>query len=275
MKISIVIPASNEASVIGRCLGALAASAPVAEKVQVIVVANGCCDATVARAQAQRGAIETRGWSFCVIDRPVAGKIGALNAGDAAATFAARLYLDADVTPAPDLLPGLMRVLDRPEPVYASGRLRITAGASPASRAYARIWARVPFMARGVPGCGLFAVNAAGRARWGAFPEVIADDMFVRLLFAPSERVMVDARYDWPVSEGFGALVRVRRRQDRGVAEIAERFPELLANEDKARMRGGDLLGLARRAPLGLVVYAAVALRVRLSAAPTEWSRGR
>jgi len=275
VKISIIIPASNEAAVIGRCLGALAASGPVPGQAEVIVVANGCRDRTVALARAQRGAIAARGWGFRVIERQAAGKIGALNAGDAAATGAARLYLDADVTPAPDLLPALVRALDRPGPVYASGRLRITAGTSRASRAYARIWAAVPFMARGVPGCGLFAVNAAGRARWGSFPEVIADDLFVRLLFAPCERVKVAASYDWPVAEGFAALVRVRRRQDTGVAEIATRFPDLLANEEKAPMRRLDLLRLALRAPLGLAVYAAVALRVRLSAPATEWSRGR
>ena len=30
----------------------------------------------------------------------------------------------------------------------------------------AAIWVRLPFMTDGVPGAGLFAVNASGRARW-------------------------------------------------------------------------------------------------------------
>ncbi len=53
------------------------------------------------------------------------------------------------------------------------GQVAITAEGA-VSRAYARLWARVPFMARGVPGCGLFALNAAGRARWGDWPAIIS-----------------------------------------------------------------------------------------------------
>jgi glycosyltransferase involved in cell wall biosynthesis len=279
--LTVVIPAHQEERLIGRCLDALAASGPVAAPVQVIVAANGCTDGTVAAARARAPVFAARDWTLVVLDLPDGGKPGALNAADAAALHAARLYLDADVTVDPRLLALVAGALDRDGPVYASGRVRITA--SPrgepggwVSRAYARMWARVPFMAQGVPGCGLFAVNAAGRARWGAFPAIIADDAFVRLHFAPAERVMVDAAYDWPVAPGFRALLRVRRRQNRGVAEIAERFPALLANEDKARPAPASVLRMALADPVGFAVYGAVSVIVALAPArDTAWSRGR
>uniref|UniRef100_A0AAN0MD34 Uncharacterized protein n=1 Tax=Yoonia rhodophyticola TaxID=3137370 RepID=A0AAN0MD34_9RHOB len=44
--------------------------------------------------------------------------------------------------------------------------------------------------------------------------------------FTPAERVEVPATYIWPMVEGFGNLVRVRRRQDIGVAEIAQKYPD-------------------------------------------------
>jgi glycosyltransferase involved in cell wall biosynthesis len=278
--VTVIVPAHQEERLIGACLDALVASGPV-EGVEVIVAANGCRDGTVAEARARAAGFAAREWGFSVLDLPAGGKPGALNAADAVAAHGARVYLDADVTVSPDLLPQIAAALDRAGPVYASGRVNITAAPQGqrggwVSRAYARMWARVPFMAKGVPGCGLYAVNAAGRARWGEFPGIIADDAFVRLNFAPGERVMVPARYDWPVAPGFAALLRVRRRQNRGVAEIAERFPALMANEDKGVAGMGAVLRMALADPVGFAVYGAVSVMVVLfPARDVAWSRGR
>jgi glycosyltransferase involved in cell wall biosynthesis len=272
--LSIIIPAANEAALIGGCLGALAASDPVPCRVEVIVVANGCRDDTVTQAEQSAGALRVRGWAVRVLDLPQGGKIGALNAGDLAAQGTLRAYLDADVTVSPGLLPALVTALDRAAPTYASGQVRIT-GRTFVARAYARLWTRVPFMAQGVPGCGLFAVNAAGRARWADFPAIISDDTFVRLQFAPGERVSAPAPYDWPIAESFGALVRVRRRQDRGVAEIAARFPDLPARDGTPRLGLSGAARLAVADPVGFAVYAAVALATRLSRGEQGWERSR
>ncbi|MBW7921140.1 MAG: glycosyltransferase family 2 protein [Rubellimicrobium sp.] len=272
--LAVIIPAANEAARIGACLAALAASDDPGLPVAVIVVANGCRDATAQVARDAGAAIAARGWAMQVLELAEGGKTRALNAGDAATGAGLRLYLDADVTPGPGLLAALARALAGEAAAYASGRVRIT-GRGAVARAYARVWARVPFMARGVPGCGAFAVNRAGRARWGAWPDIISDDTFARLQFRPGERHLVAAAYDWPVAEGFGALVRVRRRQDRGVAEIAARFPDLLRNDDKAPPGAAGLLRLLVRDPAGLAVYAGVALAVRLKRGDAGWSRGR
>jgi glycosyltransferase involved in cell wall biosynthesis len=280
MSLTIIIPAHQEERLIGPCLDALVVSDPVSG-IEVIVAANGCRDGTVAAAQARANTFAARGWDFRVLDLPEGSKPGALNAADAVARHGARMYLDADVTVSPGLVPLIVRALDRAGPVYASGRVNITGAAKGhkggwVSRAYARMWARVPFMAQGVPGCGLFAVNAAGRARWGAFPAIIADDAFVRLNFAPSERVMVEAVYDWPVAPGFRALLRVRRRQNRGVAEIAERYPALMANEDKGSAGARRVVRMALADPVGFAVYGAVSAIVALfPARDAAWSRGR
>lgn len=272
LMISVIIPASNEAALIGGCLAALVASDAVSA--QVIVVANGCRDETVAVAEGERGTVEGRGWTLTVLDLADGGKLAALNAGDAVAKGDLRAYLDADVIVSPGLMSALVAVLNREDAAYASGRLRITAK-SPASRAYARIWSRVPFMSKGVPGCGLYAVNAAGRARWGGFPAIISDDTFVRLQFAPQERHTAPAPYDWPIAEGFGALARVRRRQDRGVAEIARLYPALLGNDDKLPIGALGKLRLFLTDPIGFAVYSAVALRARFGRGSTDWTRSR
>ncbi len=276
---AVIIPASNEAAYIGACLDALLASDAAAGPVAIVVAANGCADDTAGIARARGAAAAARGWTLDVLEISEGGKANALNRADAAAGWdapRARVYLDADIVMSAALLGQLRAVLGRPGPVYASGALTVAPARSRATRAYARIWSRLPFMTHGVPGAGLFAVNAAGRARWGAFPDIISDDTYVRLLFSPGERAGVPAPYLWPMAEGLRRLVRVRRRQDAGVAEVARLYPGLMANEAKPPLGAGRLLGLASRDPAGLAVYAGVALAVRLTRrAGQDWSRGR
>jgi glycosyltransferase involved in cell wall biosynthesis len=283
--LSVIIPASNEADEIGDCLAALLASnpkpgygsgsIPVPMPIDVVVVANGCTDKTAETARAYVPKFKAMGWDFQVIELAEGGKMGALNAGDAAAKHRARAYLDADVRLEPTLLDQLARVLQSDKPVYASGQCRIVPPESFATRAYARIYARVPFMTHGVPGCGLFGVSAAGRRRWGTFPDIISDDTYVRLSFAPSERLMLRGAYSWPLVEGFSNLVRVRKRQNTGVQQIEETYPELLRNNDKPSLGGGDILRMAVSDPVGFLVYTSVAFLTRFGRDTRNWSRGR
>ncbi len=276
--LSVIIPANNEEAYLGACLTALLAQEDPEGRLagtEIVVVANACTDRTVAIARGFAAEAAARGWALTVLDLAEGGKRGALDAGDAAAKHPMRAYVDADIVMGPALLAGIAAALDRPEAAYASGRLEVAPARSWVTRAYARAWVRVPFMAEGVPGAGVFAVNGPGRARWGAWPAIISDDTFARVNFAPSERHLVDAAYTWPMVEGFANLVKVRRRQDRGVAEIAELYPERLANEAKPRWTLARLLGILAHTPLGLGVYLAVALAVKLGPKPAAWTRGR
>ncbi|WP_308918155.1 glycosyltransferase family 2 protein [Jannaschia sp. LMIT008] len=275
---AIVIPANDESAWIDACLAALAAQRGVA-RARVIVSANACTDDTVARAHAHEGAFAAMGWRLDVIDAPEPGKLAALNRADAAIDAEggapARIYLDADVRCDPDLVAQLAEALAPRSPLYATGTLAVAPARTGATRLYARVWRRLPFVRGGAVGAGLFAVNRAGRGRWGTFPDIISDDTFVRLHFAPGERVEVPARYHWPMVEGWSNLVRVRRRQDAGVRELAARHPELMANEGKAPLGAGGAARLAATDPAGFAVYAGVALAVRARRSDLAWTRGR
>lgn len=273
--ISIIIPANNEEDYIGACLDGLLQSSSAAG--EVIVVANGCKDGTVAEAQALAPRFARKGWHLEVLDLAEGGKIGALNAGDATARHDLRAYIDADIRVSRDLIAQLVRALDRPEPAYASGQPVVPPARSLISRHYARFWQRLPFIRRGVPGCGVFAVNAAGRARWDVFPAIISDDTFVRFHFAPDEMHAVPATYDWPITEGFVRLVRVRRRQDEGLAEMQRLYPDMAVRMAPTAPDRREKLALFLRDPVGFVIYAGVALTVRLPVLRNRgsWDRGR
>jgi hypothetical protein len=218
-----------------------------------------------------------RGWRLDVLSLPAVGKTGALNAADAVALYGSRIYIDADVVVTPQLLRQLAVVLDRQGAVYASGRLRIPPTGSTISDRYGQFWTRLPFVADGVPGCGVFAVNSLGRTRWQMFPDIISDDTFAQYHFSADEIFGVDAWYDWPITEGFSNLVRVRRRQNEGVDEIRSLYPHLGAKVPSSKPGPGRVLKLALQDPLGFLVYTAVTVAVRLPLFRNHgrWDRGR
>ncbi len=271
--LSVIVPASNEERLIGACLSSVFASQGATG--EVIVVANGCHDRTAGVARDMAATAAAAGWALTVIDLAQGSKPAALNAGDAAATWPNRVYLDADVTLSPGILSAMKAALETGMARYVGGTPRIPRAESAVTRAYARFWQRLPFNRSIAPGYGLFAVNAAGRARWGEFPDLISDDTFVRLQFAPEERVQVADFYDWPMIEGFAALTRVRRRQNAGVAQLHKAFPGLLAREGKPPLGLATLVRLALRDPAGFFSYSAVTLAVKLRRGGPGFTRGR
>ncbi|MDM7458617.1 MAG: glycosyltransferase family 2 protein [Paracoccus sp. (in: a-proteobacteria)] len=271
-----MLPAHQEEAHIGRCLDAVRdQKLPDNVAVQLVIVANGCTDRTAEIARSRIAGLQAAGWHVVLLETPQGGKIHALNLGDRNAQGDMRLYLDADIVVGPGMIAGLLGVLSQPGARYAGARLTVPPARSAFSRAYARFWQRLPLVASGVTGAGLFAVNAEGRARWTTFPQVIADDLYVRLLFAPEERHLVDIAYEWPITEGFRRLVRVRRRQDAGTAEVLRLFPELSVNNRGDRPSLRQVLRIGRAEPAGFMAYALVAIAVRMGQKSASLERGR
>jgi glycosyltransferase involved in cell wall biosynthesis len=272
---SVIVPAHNEEAWIEPCLEALLAQDEAAGVVQVLVVANACTDSTVALAERYIPQAEARGWQMIVFNLEEGGKLNALNRAEEAVLGRNRVYLDADVICDPELLGQLRAALDCRDPRYATGTLVVAPARSWVTQRYGDFWTRLPFVKGGAVGAGLFAVNPAGRARWDRFPDIISDDTFVRLQFLPEERIEVLASYQWPMVEGFLNLVRVRRRQDVGVAELKSLYPSYAQNEGKAKITIRHLGALAVTVPIGFVVYISVHIVTRFLPAKKVWTRGR
>lgn len=146
---SVLIPAHDEAAYLPGCLAALLASDDVAGRVEVIVVANGCTDDTAQVARGFAAQAQDRGWTLKVLELAKGDKLGAWNAGEAAASGKVLIYLDADVTVTAPLVAQLAEVLDTDTPRYASGTPRITVPDDPLTRHYTRFWRTTPFLSRG------------------------------------------------------------------------------------------------------------------------------
>ena len=280
--LSVIIPSNNEESCIQSCLNAILAQTnlPADHGIEVIVSANGCQDRTVELSNQMAPAFAAADFEFLVLNIEVGNKINALNVAEANAHHQNRVFIDADVVIDPSILAELSEILNRPAPIYASGAARVPRPKSFVSRAYAKVWTDMPFFRDGVPGIGLYAMNGAGRARWDEFPNIVADDRFVRLQFAPNERHKTQAGYDWPLPEGFKNLVNVRHRWREGNVELAERFPALNANDSEINTSSGSALRLLRT-PFASAVFVLIYLASNARARRTKdqdsvaWRRGR
>lgn len=230
---SIIIPAYNEGSTITRCLDCLLAGAG-ADELEVIVVCNGCRDDTAARARA----FEDRG--VTVIETEVASKSNALNLGDARATRFPRFYLDADIQLGIEAVREVTAMLgDDSSLVVAAPRPVVDlSGRGWAVRAYYRVWTELPYFKEGMVGSGVYAFSRRGRARFGAFPDIIADDELARRMAAPSERANApNATFTITPPTRLRSIVDVNTRVRAGMYELEARFPELSVNRSTSPLR--------------------------------------
>jgi glycosyltransferase involved in cell wall biosynthesis len=181
---SIVIPAHDEENSIGRCLKSLLADARRGE-FEIVVVCNGCRDRT-AEESARFGDAVT------VVETPVASKPHALNLGDDTVTSYPRIYLDADVVISTSSVRKMVTSLRATGVQMAAPELHVDLeGASWLVRAYTRAWLRLSQTTRDQVGTGTLALSSSARKRFDRFPEIMADDLFVRSLFESRERRLV------------------------------------------------------------------------------------
>ncbi len=266
---TVIIPAHDEAAVIGRCL--LRLRSCNRDSQHIVTVANGCEDDTAAIA---------RSFGATVIEIDEASKIAALRAGERLAEAKRpRIFVDADVEVDAGATQALAAALERGDALVGGLRADIDAGqAAWAVKLYYRIWEELPWLRDGVIGSGVYGLSAEGRQRFGEFPDVIADDLFVVTRFSPSERlVLPDHTFLVRTPRTMAALLAVRTRVHAGNMQIRRDYPS-----PYQQSVGRGLLRLAARPELwpSLAVYLFItsaakfrARRMLRSPGQTPWLR--
>ncbi len=259
-RVSIVIPARNEAALIGTLLEALRPGVEEG-RFEVVVVPNGCTDDT--------GAIARR-HQVAVVELAESSKIAALNAGDGAVTGFPRFYVDGDIVITAEQIDRLAATFDDKVLAVAPGRRLDTSRSSYLVRSYLRIWDRLPSTRSSLAGRGCYGVSAVGRERWGAFPDIIADDGFVNGRFSTDERRNVDdVTSIVRAPRDVRSLVSRLRRSRRGNMELASEYAHESSNTAWLRVVAVD-----PRLWLDAPVYLVVTLLVRCLARADQ-HRGR
>lgn len=229
----VIVPACNEEGTIGRLIATMRSTG---SSYHAIISTNGCRDRT---AEVARVAIDGDA-RFCIVDSAKAGKCGALNRAEAmipeALQSLPRFFVDADVDISVDDLCRLCRELQGPTPALVSPRISLDVrGCSRLAQLAARGWQQRSYFQRAAFQLVL-GVNQTGRARWGLFPEIIADDAFVASHFEPSERRI------YPECTAFTKFPRTARAflgvQRRWIAGDRQLRRFLIQNPDRQRRTG-------------------------------------
>lgn len=226
--VSIIIPAHNEEKVLAATLNALLPGLADGS-VEIVVVCNGCTDSTAKVAASTHPAI------IC-LETPVASKPQALNLGDAKTHWFPRIYQDADVVLTMDAVNRLGKTLRNSPFLAASPAMHMDlSNASWGVRSYYAIWQKLPHVREGMIGVGVYALSEQGRQRFDTFPDIIADDGYIRTLFRPHERTVVEGCWSLVrAPKHLQGLLKIKTRSRRGQYELARKFPQLMVNERKA-----------------------------------------
>ena len=226
---AVIVPAYNEEVVINRTLTPLSRAA-VDGIIELIVVCNGCTDHTAEVARSVPG--------VRVLELEQGSKPGALNAGDEAATLWPRLYLDADIQISAAAVLAVLDRLAQGDVLAARPDCRYDSdGASAIVRSYYRARQRIPQHKLAMWGAGAYGLSAKGHQRFGVFPMITGDDLYVDTWFDADEKVVVAAEPSVVKTPAdVKSLLAILRRSHRGTAELSAR-----GHEPDARMRKAGL----------------------------------
>jgi hypothetical protein len=241
--------------VIGRTLRPLGRLAECGS-IELIVVPNGCRDATAEIARTIPGAM--------VLEQQQASKAAALNLGDSCATRWPRFYLDADIEVPVSALRATASAMAKDGLLAARPSCRYDIdGSSKVVRAFYRARVAMPSLSSALWGAGIYAISESGHQRLRSFPDLLGDDLWVDQLFGPAERRVVESE---PVvvhgPRTTAGLLAILRRSYRGNAQV-----QGISGRSSTRATALELIASVHgpRSLIDAAVYAAVVVAARIS----------
>ncbi|MBN9673496.1 glycosyltransferase family A protein [Roseibium aggregatum] len=225
--LGIIIPAWNAAKTIHRSLNGILEQMLNGDfdRIIVLVVVNDGSAESLKAAELFRERFEASGFEFRVLTSPK-GRRNAIMRAEAQLPPCHRLYLDQDASLSANALKELGKCFtEAAGPNFATFQISFTRSRSVLVRAFMRAWLFSPYVRSSPVTAGVYAVSYEGRKLWTELPDIQADDKFVRLLFKPHQRRLIDsAQYEVLSEPGVLALIKARCRYRRYNAELAERF---------------------------------------------------
>lgn len=258
----VIIPAHNEQAVIARCLNAITENMAPGE-FEIIVSCNGCKDQTADIARQFAG--------VKIIESDLGNKANALNLADQVTEVYPRIYVDADVTISTQALRKTFKALSAiDEPRVAAPRLNVMLESTRyLVKCYYKIWGLLPYCQSNMVGSGVYGLNQAAHDQINAFPNLLAEDEYIRLNFNEDERIVIDDEvFNVYPPQSFRSLIKLRSRWNRGALEVARKYPELVKTEQR-EYRGRMRAILSQpRLWFALIIYCIVWLGGKLR---TKW----
>lgn len=212
---TLIIPAHNEEAVIKRCLDSVIQQG---DSINTIIVAcNGCTDNTVE--------IVKRYPDVYCLDLANASKTYAINEAERYINSYPVFYLDADTCLEASAIERIHSeivtkklLLAAPTPVVN------TSNSSGLVKAFYRVWLNLPYVKEGVIATCSYVLTREGRQRFSHFPEIIADDGFVRGHFEAHEMANIpSAKIHIEAPKDILSLIKIKTRARLGNIELSKR----------------------------------------------------
>lgn len=271
LRATVLVPAHNEASVIARTLRPLCAAVE-AGTLKVVVIANGCTDATAAvAADTCPNAV--------VLETSIPGKTHAMNLGYASAAVAGLpvLCLDADLEVTAAGLLALVSAIESGASAAVGRMIVDDAKASAVVRAYQRAWAMNPYFSKGKFG-GVFALSHDVARSVFPLPSVTGDDEFLRrsidaarVAYVPSCQFVAQS------PRTLSSLFATRKRALRGARQVQRLGLANPTPSSAVQMLRAGFAAPRRLADLAvffaIVGMTRVALSLEKTGAPKVWER--
>ena len=256
---SVVIPAYNEAAVIGRCIERLFEQQEL-DELEIVVVPNGCHDDT---AEIARGF----GDRVTVIELEKGSKIDALNAGDKACTVFPRVYLDADIELSVDCLARCHDALKGECMAVSPTPHFVTKDSGFLIQSFYKAWMRTPYHSDGhMLGTGFYAMSEEGRDRFEWFPPIIADDGYAHQLFTRDERrTLTDCTFNVFAPKTIKGLIAIKTRSRLGSLELTAKG-YVPREEQREGTTPGSMLGSLVCHPISSAIYITLKMVTRIRA---------
>ena len=256
---SVVIPAYNEAAVIGRCIERLFEQQEL-DELEIVVVPNGCHDDT---AEIARGF----GDRVTVIELEKGSKIDALNAGDQACTVFPRVYLDADIELSVDCLARCHDALKGECMAVSPTPHFVTKDSGFLIQSFYKAWMRTPYHSDGhMLGTGFYAMSKEGRDRFEWFPPIIADDGYAHQLFTRDERrTLTDCTFNVFAPKTIKGLIAIKTRSRLGSLELTAKG-YVPREEQREGTTPGSMLGSLVCHPISSAIYITLKMVTRIRA---------
>lgn len=216
---TVIIPAHNEQKNIATTLDRLQARNQ--DLFRIMVVCNGCSDAT---------ANIVRNYPSVLCEEiDVASKALAIRHAESQNPGFPRIYMDADI----DLsLTDAIRLFDvaaTPGCVHlvVPASRTDTKGCHYAVKAYYSIWRQSPYVKILGYGSGVYVLNREARNKFGEWPELIADDGYVRCFFDINDiQVVPESTAQVNAPKTLGNLIRIKTRSKYGALELKQHTPQ-------------------------------------------------
>jgi glycosyltransferase involved in cell wall biosynthesis len=171
---AVIIPAYNEERVIGKLLESLQ-SGVENNCFRVVVACNGTRDNSI-------DYIRNKYPMVTCLDINKASKANAINEAEKINMGFPRIFIDADIvisTSSVEKIIDYINQIDGPAVVAPRGKIN-TSLSDTLVRSYYSAWTKTIFYLEYGFGSGVYALNKKARSTFECFPEIIADDGFVR-----------------------------------------------------------------------------------------------